>query len=77
MDPAGLPLEFQNAYQAVTPFDESPGPYAAPAYDAFQLLWLALDSSSQTNQPIDRRAVGHALAGLEHHGLSGVVHQGK
>jgi ABC-type branched-subunit amino acid transport system substrate-binding protein len=74
-DPALLPDDFRVAYEAVTPFDEAVGPYAAPAYDAFQLLWRALEKAKETNGPMNRAAVGKALIGLEYEGLAGTVYQ--
>ena len=50
------------ADEAVTPFDETPGPYAGPAYDAFQLLWQALAEAKETTGTIDRTAVFEALS---------------
>lgn len=72
--PAQLPADFRQAYEAVTPFDEGPGLHAAPAYDAFQLLWQAL-AAAETEGAMTRMAVADALNGLEYSGLSGVVYQ--
>lgn len=64
-DPAGLSPEFQAAYAAVTPFDETTGPYAGPTYQAFELLWSVLAKAEQATGTIDRGAVQEALSGLE------------
>lgn len=61
-DPAALSADFRATYEAVTPFDETPGPYAGPAYDAFQLLWQALAEAKETTGTIDRTAVFEALS---------------
>lgn len=73
-DPAALPPDFRTAYEAVTPFDETPGPYAGPTYDAFRLLWSALALAEQTGA-ITRDSVRIALGGLEYEGLTGTVYQ--
>jgi hypothetical protein len=57
IDPAGLDPAFVAAYEAVTPFDETPGPYAGPAYAAFQELWEALARAHAASGVIDRAAV--------------------
>jgi ABC-type branched-subunit amino acid transport system substrate-binding protein len=64
-DPASLPLEFVAAYEEVTPFDETPGPYAQFAYDAFQLLFQAFDDAQELNGQINRQSVQTALSQLE------------
>lgn len=74
-DPQQLPEEFRRAYEAVTPFDEVAGEYAAATYDAFQLLWLALAEAERTTGKIDRAAVARALATVEHQGFGGRVYQ--
>ena len=74
-DPALLPAEFTQAYEAVTPFDETAGPYAATTYDAFQLLWLAFDKAAQDNNKISRQSVAAALFGLQYKGLTGTIYQ--
>jgi ABC-type branched-subunit amino acid transport system substrate-binding protein len=74
-DPDQLPGEFRQAYEAVTPFDEVAGGYAAATYDAFQLVRLALAEAQQSAGTIDRASVREALSSLEHHGLTGTVYQ--
>lgn len=74
-DPNLLPADFAQAYEAVTPFEETAGPYAAAAYDAFQLLWQAMRAAAENNGKIDRTAVFNALDSLTYNGLTGVVYQ--
>ncbi|MFN2106860.1 MAG: ABC transporter substrate-binding protein [Candidatus Promineifilaceae bacterium] len=64
-DPAQLPAEFVAAYTAVTPFDELPGPYAAPAYDAYQSLWDLLAQAQERHGAITRATVNQTLGELE------------
>ena len=63
-DPGHLRADFVSSYAAVTPFDEMPGPYAAPAYDAFQLLFQAFALAKEKNNVIDRSSVQAALDDL-------------
>ena len=72
--PESLPPEFHSAYEAVTPFDETVGSYAGSTYDAFQLLWLALEDTEQNGGNITREGVKNALNGLEYEGLTGTVY---
>jgi branched-chain amino acid transport system substrate-binding protein len=74
-DPAALPADFVTAYEDVTPFDETPGPYAGPTYDAFQLLWAALAQAEETTGGITRASVQAALPGIEYKGMTGTVFQ--
>ena len=74
-DPAALPAPFVAAYESVTPFDETPGPYAGPTYDAFALLWAALAQAEETGGGITRATVQEALRGLEYQGMTGTVFQ--
>ena len=76
--PERLPASFHDAYTAVTPFDEQPGPYAGAAYDAFQLLFAALARAAQSSPvggSVDRAAMTPALANLEIMGFHGPVYQ--
>ncbi|MCP4426778.1 MAG: ABC transporter substrate-binding protein [Chloroflexi bacterium] len=73
-DPALLPADFTQAYEAVTPFDETAGPYAASTYDAFELLFAALELAANEGD-VNRTAVTQALDGLTHEGLTGSVRQ--
>ena len=74
-DPAALPADFVAAYEAVTPFDETPGPYAGPTYDAFGLLWAALAQAKESGGELSRASVQQALRGLEYQGVTGTVYQ--
>lgn len=74
-DPASLPPDFVAAYEAVTPFDETPGPYAGPTYDAFGLLWSALAQAEETEGRLTRESVQEALRGLKYVGITGQVYQ--
>lgn len=56
-----LPATFLQAYTAVTPFDEQPGPNAGPAYATFQTLWQAMAQAARDTGHIDRTAVQAAL----------------
>jgi ABC-type branched-subunit amino acid transport system substrate-binding protein len=71
--PVNLPADFKAAYEAVTPFDERAGEYAGAAYDAFNLLWLALGRAGE-NGDITRQSVTNGLQGLEYEGLTGRVY---
>jgi ABC-type branched-subunit amino acid transport system substrate-binding protein len=64
-DPGHLPADFVSSYATVTPFDEMPGPYAAPAYDAFQLLFQAFVIAQEKDGVIDRSSVQAALDDLK------------
>jgi len=61
IDPATLPPKFIEAYEDVTPFDETPGPYAKPAYDAFQMLFQTFAAAQEVNGQINRQSVHAAL----------------
>ena len=74
-DPAALPPAFVAVYEGITPFDETPGPYAGPTYDAFALLWAALAQAEETGGGITRATVQEALRGLEYEGVTGTVFQ--
>ncbi len=65
MPPESLSPEFRASYEAVTPFEETAGDYAGSTYDAFQLLWQALEVAEQTEGNITREGVQSALNGLE------------
>ncbi|MEZ4593529.1 MAG: ABC transporter substrate-binding protein [Chloroflexota bacterium] len=74
-DPALLPAAFQTAYNDVTPFDETAGPYAAATYDAMQLLFAAMTEAETAVGKINRDSVTNALTALKYEGLSGTVFQ--
>ena len=60
-DPRELPADFIEAYSAVTPFAEMPGPYAGPAYDAYQMLWRLLAAAQDQHGAITRLTVQETL----------------
>jgi ABC-type branched-subunit amino acid transport system substrate-binding protein len=64
-DPGKLPADFITAYTAVTPFDETPGPYAGAAYDAFQSLWRLLEETQKKQGSITRSHVQKTFQELE------------
>lgn len=64
-DPATYPPDFREKYQAVSPFEETAGPYAGSTYEAFQLLWQALEKSEQSYGRIDRESVAKSLDALQ------------
>jgi ABC-type branched-subunit amino acid transport system substrate-binding protein len=74
-DVALLPADFQLAYNAVTPFEETAGPYAAATYDAMQLLFQAMAAGKAASGAITGDSVTNGLAGLKYDGLVGTVYQ--
>ena len=72
-DPVQLPAGFQAAYKAVTPFDEVAGEHAGATYDAFQLVWLALERGAE-NGHLTRQSVMNSLNGLKYEGMTGRVY---
>jgi ABC-type branched-subunit amino acid transport system substrate-binding protein len=74
-DPAQLPTDFHTAYNAVTPFDETAGPYAAATYDAMQLLFQAMAAGEAASGTINRESVTNGLTALKYDGLVGTVYQ--
>lgn len=74
-DPQSLPAGFVTDYNALTPFDETPGPFAGPTYDAFGLLWTALAKAEENTGTITRSSVQDSLDGLEYEGITGEVYQ--
>lgn len=71
--PQNLPAGFLADYAAVTPFEETAGPYAGAAYDAFYLLIRAMEEVEQEGRPIERRTLAEALRGLRYVGITGEV----
>jgi ABC-type branched-subunit amino acid transport system substrate-binding protein len=62
VSPTELPHDFLMAYQEVTPFDEEAGPFAGPAYDAFQLIWHALADAAKDGHRLNREDMAGALS---------------
>ncbi|MCA9998120.1 MAG: ABC transporter substrate-binding protein [Anaerolineales bacterium] len=69
-DPTTLPSDFLTAYAAITPFNETAGPYAATTYNAFQLLWQALATATT---PISRDSIAASLSSHEYQGMTGSI----
>jgi hypothetical protein len=70
-----LPAKFLADYSAVTPFDEIAGPYAGPTYDAFYLLFSAIEEITQEGKQIQRQSLTTTLQNLNHEGITGDVYQ--
>ncbi|MEM7335421.1 MAG: ABC transporter substrate-binding protein [Chloroflexota bacterium] len=70
--PDELPAAFVQNYEAVTPFDETTDIYAGSAYDAFQFVWLGLETAVEANTPITRDTLLSSTSGLEYLGISGL-----
>jgi branched-chain amino acid transport system substrate-binding protein len=63
---------FSATYQALAGFP--PGPRAVLAYDAAHVLLKAIETAMLThNAPPARTAVSAAIAGVQHHGLTGPI----
>jgi ABC-type branched-subunit amino acid transport system substrate-binding protein len=60
-DPNTLSAEFIGRYEAITPFDETAGPYAGPTYEAFQQLWAAMRLAYEQEGEISRAGVARWL----------------
>lgn len=78
--PESLPPAFIAAYEQVTPFDETAGPFAATAYDAVGLVQAALAQAAMAqgaltqggaDGALDRPAVAAVLASVTIDGISG------
>lgn len=61
VSPATLPDAFRQQYEEVTPFDETPGPYAGPAYEGMQTIFAAIAAAQSHDQTINRETVAHYL----------------
>ncbi len=72
-DPAALPSEFAQAYQAITyQGGQPPSIYAGPAYDAMQLIIAAIDNAAD-NGRVSRATVASALTTIEVTGMTGTI----
>ncbi len=60
-DPTTLSTDFRQRYEAITPFDEIPGPYAGPAYDLIQAVLAAVAAAQAEQGTISRETVGQHL----------------
>lgn len=74
VDPAQLPQDFIERYAELTPFDEVAGPYAGATYDAFYLLFAALELA-ETGGEISRQSVAQSLQAIQYDGVTGSVFQ--
>lgn len=70
-EPGELPAGFVSRYEAVSPFDEEPGPRAGAAYDACYALFDAIQVAIEGQGRPSRAAVAEALQGLAIDGVSG------
>ena len=70
-DPAQLTADFVGRYEAITPFDETAGPYAGPTYDAFQQLFAALQTAHDQGQPLTRATLSNSLQNSAVQGING------
>lgn len=61
VSPVTLPDDFRQRYEAVTPFGETPGPYAGPAYEAMQTIFAAIAAAQSHDQPVTRANVAPYL----------------
>ena len=72
LDPGLLPQVLVEKYAAITPCEEMAGPYAGPTYDAFYLLFMALELAESRGH-ISRESVAESLEGLQYDGVTGPV----
>lgn len=72
-DPAALPADFIRRYETITPFEEQPGPLAAPTYDGMQLIFDAMRRAAAAEGEITRQNVAKYLPNSTHQGITGSV----
>jgi ABC-type branched-subunit amino acid transport system substrate-binding protein len=72
-DSEALPTEFLQAYENITPFEESAGQYAGGAYDAMNFLLEAMKAAQESEGTIDRESVSRALNNLQYQGMTGII----
>lgn len=75
-DPASLDAGFLRAYEDITPFDETAGPYAGSAYDGVRLILAAMAAIEAGGDAIDRASVNDKLETFSFEGLTGTVRKG-
>jgi len=73
-NPADLNQDFLEAYEDVTPFDETAGPYAGTAYDGVQFILAALAEIGETGDTISRSSMNRALHDASYSGITGPFH---
>ena len=69
---ADLPADFLTRYAELTPFAETAGPYAGPAYDSLQLALAAIAAGSEATEP-NRATIRAALARLSLEDVAGTI----
>lgn len=74
-DPQQLPQDFVTNYESVTPFDETAGPYAGPAYDAMYLVFAAMEQAAEESGEISRESMAITLPETTIQGITGTVFQ--
>ncbi|MCA9980252.1 MAG: ABC transporter substrate-binding protein [Anaerolineales bacterium] len=72
--PEQLPPAFVADYEAVTPFEETPGAYAGATYDALGLIWAALSGMPERDTAV-RANLGKQLPNTPFNGITGMVYQ--
>jgi ABC-type branched-subunit amino acid transport system substrate-binding protein len=72
--PADLDKDFLEAYEEVTPFDETAGPYAGTAYDGVKFILAALDEIGEVGDTISRSSMNKALHAASYDGMTGPIH---
>ena len=70
--PELLPADFLSRYAGVTPFAETAGPYAGPAYDSLQLALAAISRATEATDP-NRATIREALTRTTIEGLTGTI----
>lgn len=55
--PTNLTPDFRQRYEDLTPFDETPGPYAGPAYDTIQTVFAAIAAAQAQYGTISRETI--------------------
>lgn len=70
-EPDNLPDSFRHNYEVVTPFEEVPGNYAGSTYDAFGLLFSAMEIAANSSGRIDRFSLKQAMQYAEFEGITG------
>lgn len=74
VEPSQLPADFKNAYAAVTPFEEVADVYAGSTYDAFQLLFAAVEQTAAAEGHLTRESLTNSLHNLRIDGITGIVY---
>ncbi|MCP5100565.1 MAG: ABC transporter substrate-binding protein, partial [Chloroflexi bacterium] len=62
-DPATYSAKFHEAYASITPFDETAGPHAAAAYEAFTQLWGVMADVAEADGVIERGVLVELMSG--------------